>query len=45
MFRARLMATFSFRWWGAQVPEILRGNILARSGTKAESSFTSFQSM
>src|SRR5580765_1927185 len=39
--RARMIATRSFRWCFAQVPEIRRGSTLARSGTNPDSSFTS----
>jgi len=37
ILRARLRASMSLRWQGAQVPEILRGRILPRSGMKPES--------
>ncbi len=36
-----MIATRSFRWCFAHVPEMRRGNTLARSGTKPCRSFTS----
>ena len=41
MLRALLIATVSFLWCSAQVPNMRRGRILPLSGTKAESSFVS----
>ena len=40
-WRARMIAVRSFRWCSAQVPEMRRGRIFARSGTNGISSFVS----